>query len=160
MGSRWQFNNCKFKFKFECNWQGLQFLYFLGFIVLAVVTVKSNVIWDVMQCSPMGVHWHFRRICCLHIQGLRIAVLAACLLGLPFNPEDPLLWRQCIPLKCWISTDYAASRPGSLDVFKFLVNMSNLCQIFTGFCFERESKREHWCIEFCWNVNLNNDNVN
>jgi hypothetical protein len=130
--SRWQFSNCKFKF--ECNWQGLQFLYFLGFVILAVVTVKSTVFWNVMLCSPIEVHWYFRRICCLHLQRLRIVVLAACLLGL-----DPLLWRQCIPLKCQISMDYTVSDPGSWYVF----NMST-CQICAKFLLDIVSRVRGW----------------
>jgi hypothetical protein len=66
--------------KSECTCQGLQFLYSLGFEVLAVVNMKSTLFWDVMPHSLLEVHWHLRRMYCFHLQGWKITLLAACFL--------------------------------------------------------------------------------
>ena len=31
----------------------------------------NGVFWSVMSCSLIGIHWHFRRTCCFHLQGIR-----------------------------------------------------------------------------------------
>jgi hypothetical protein len=65
--------------------------------------LPSTIFWCVTLCSLVEVYWHFRGMYCLHLQGVRVSkgrkchaasihslcfLLACCLLGLLFGPED------------------------------------------------------------------------
>jgi hypothetical protein len=70
-----------------------QSYFFVGFVVLTAVIMKSAIFWDITPCSPLKVNRRFRGTCRLHLQGRNRAVLAICfhagfLLGLFFGSED------------------------------------------------------------------------
>jgi hypothetical protein len=47
--------------------------------------MKRTVRWHLMPCSLVEVHWRFRRIYCLHLQGKKVSFA---LLGLLFDLDD------------------------------------------------------------------------
>jgi hypothetical protein len=53
--------------------------------------LNSTIFWDTMVCSPVEVHWHFRVMHCLRLQGWRVNQASkskVLFLGLFFNPKD------------------------------------------------------------------------
>jgi hypothetical protein len=72
------------------------------------VTMKIIIFWDIMPYS-LVVHWHFKGIHCLHLQGKKLKQemanieargkqsIACCLL-LNLLTLWPWWWRQCVPL--------------------------------------------------------------
>jgi hypothetical protein len=49
-------------------------LKYAGFEVLMAVTVRSCILWDMMQCSLVEIFQRFGAICCLHLQDWRITL--------------------------------------------------------------------------------------
>jgi hypothetical protein len=46
---------------------------FVGYEIIAAVTVMSTIFWDLTPCSPIEIRWRFGRTSCLHLQGVRNA---------------------------------------------------------------------------------------